>query len=785
MSIPVATNVDLADMPLAACVVMASQAQNAKDLDTALFVWGWVQHRFSDDPLGYSGSGTVLRQLNRLDDAETVLAEGLTKFPADEKIAVAYAWVAHHRSDWPEADRRWTEVRTKFPGCFDGYFGGGAILRSLRRFDDADHVYRAAFSRFPVAVSLLGDFAAVAQARGDLTEASRRWTVLRTLFPEQPQGYLREARALREAGHFSDAEVLLGEALQRFPGNSAALIDFAHVAQQRGFWFEALKRWEAVATEFPGLVDGHVGAAQALNEIGRFADAQSVLQPALRMFPDSVAVVSLNAWILHYRGDFPEALSRWVNLRERFPTQVVGYTGGSVTLVTVGNIAAATAVLEDASRLFPHDPHVAMALARIPQHVHDWEEAIRRWASVHERFPAVAAVKLGYADSLSKADKWDEAEQVFEAAVAQHGGTLEVIRSYAECATRRRDWTTAEARWRHVMDRFPEHAIGWVGLGDLLRNAGRFDEAETQLTAALHRFPGNIEPKRHLAALATSRRDWPVALRLWEELKRKYPRNPGVLRGIAQALWQARQDLGVTASEAGGGSASFEIPASLVQPDETGDDEAAALEKLLMKFESIGDTCEFGIVQRRFGAEPISLLRWASTPPDKLVVALDNRFAGVGEPEHTIIAASNGEYTTRDRRYHMFSHTFTPETAEPLEKFAAQTLRRLQFLRGKLIDDLSAGEKVFVYKSNHGLSDDEARALYAAIRRYGRQTALLCVRLEDGSHPRGTLEEVEERLFIGYIDRFSTVDINVGVWVELCRKTEALWEPVVEMRRAL
>jgi len=129
----------------------------------------------------------------------------------------------------------------------------------------------------------------------------------------------------------------------------------------------------------------------------------------------------------------------------------------------------------------------------------------------------------------------------------------------------------------------------------------------------------------------------------------------------------------------------------------------------------------------------------------------------------------------------MVSHTFTPETAEPLEKFTAQTLRRLQFLRNKLVDDLAAGEKVFVYKSNHGLSDDEAGALCAAIRRYNDKTALLCVRLENELHRRGTLEQVDDGLFIGYIDRFSTVDINVDIWLEICRKTAALWRPAAEM----
>ena len=35
------------------------------------------------------------------------------------------------------------------------------------------------------------------------------------------------------------------------------------------------------------------------------------------------------------------------------------------------------------------------------------------------------------------------------------------------------------------------------------------------------------------------------------------------------------------------------------------------LNEMLLEFESLGDNCEFGLVQRHFGAEPISLLRFA------------------------------------------------------------------------------------------------------------------------------------------------------------------------------
>jgi len=257
-------------------------------------------------------------------------------------------------------------------------------------------------------------------------------------------------------------------------------------------------------------------------------------------------------------------------------------------------------------------------------------------------------------------------------------------------------------------------------------------------------------------------------------LKARHPTHGPIKDGVNDALWQARQDLAV--AEASGQAAPFEIPPGLLEAPPARADEAEVRE-LLMGFESIGDTCEFGIVQRRYGAEPISLLRWASTNPDMLVAALDDNLAGVGEAENVVLQVTNGEYTTSDRRYHMFSHTFTRAAAQPFETFFAQQCRRMQFLRRKLLEDVAGAEKIFVYKSDDGLSLAQARDLWAALRRHGGRVALFCMRLAERGREVGMLEMIEDGLFVGYADRFSTVDINVENWVTLCRQVRERWAP--------
>ncbi len=72
----------------------------------------------------------------------------------------------------------------------------------------------------------------------------------------------------------------------------------------------------------------------------------------------------------------------------------------------------------------------------------------------------------------------------------------------------------------------------------------------------------------------------------------------------------------------------------------------AALQDLMLRFAALGDNCEFGLVQRQAGAEPLGLLRFAGfhIPAERrlgrLIEALDREFEGVGRPETVRVGAA-------------------------------------------------------------------------------------------------------------------------------------------------
>src|SRR5205823_4809079 len=160
---------------------------------------------------------------------------------------------------------------------------------------------------------------------------------------------------------------------------------------------------------------------------------------------------------------------------------------------------------------------------------------------------------------------------------------------------------------------------------------------------------------------------------------------------------------------------------------------------------------EFGLVQRHFGLEPLGLLRWGATAPDKLRAALRGGLEGVGSLENTTIDLVRGEYIIRDKRYGMMMHTFLFESSISHQELLDKMCRRMDYLRRKLINDIESGEKIFVYQKAD-LRDEEATGLHQAIRALG-ENVLLCVRLADEAHSAGTVESTWEGLLIGYLDR--------------------------------
>ena len=199
------------------------------------------------------------------------------------------------------------------------------------------------------------------------------------------------------------------------------------------------------------------------------------------------------------------------------------------------------------------------------------------------------------------------------------------------------------------------------------------------------------------------------------------------------------------------------------------------LPELAAKFESIGDNCEFGLVQRRCDTEPLGLLRFSGTYSNDIVRGIEREFDGIGEPDDITPRLEGGdarrEFMIHERKYGLVYHTFVYEGERTVDLMRQQEATRLKFLRRKFVEELEAGEKIFVFKRGAIVSESEILPLFLALNRKQLNTMLWVVPEEPG-RPSGTVEVLMNGLFKGYIDRFAPTenahDFSFEAWVKVC-----------------
>jgi len=198
------------------------------------------------------------------------------------------------------------------------------------------------------------------------------------------------------------------------------------------------------------------------------------------------------------------------------------------------------------------------------------------------------------------------------------------------------------------------------------------------------------------------------------------------------------------------------------------------LPALALQFESLGENCEFGLVQRHCESEPLGLLRFSSTFLRSLIRGLDDGFAGIGEDDDVdprLEGEGRREFMVHEKKYGLVYHTFVYEGERSPWLMREQEAARLKFLRRKFLEELEAAEKIFVYKRNSPVPEEEILPLFMSLRRHGNNTLLWVVPAERG-RPPGTVEVVLPGLLKGYIDRFATDanahDFSFEGWVKLC-----------------
>lgn len=182
------------------------------------------------------------------------------------------------------------------------------------------------------------------------------------------------------------------------------------------------------------------------------------------------------------------------------------------------------------------------------------------------------------------------------------------------------------------------------------------------------------------------------------------------------------------------------------------------IEDFTRNFESLGDNCELGFIQRFEKNEEGGLLRWSVSPPASLIQGITYDFADL-YLEKNLTPHTDG--MVLDSKYGFYFHTamrsekkvFVHEGEDRSEIYRKE-YDKVQYLVEKLNGLLASGERTFVYKHNEHISDAVLKELSEAIASKGPGKLLYVSDQLDSE--TGSVKHLSGNIFVGKIDKFAS-----------------------------
>ena len=284
-----------------------------------------------------------------------------------------------------DAARHYLQIaRARIPEYVESNHDTLEVMLGLGDYDELDAFALARAKRSPRDPRYLEAYAASAEHRRDFAEAARRWAMVRRKFPNRRLGYVNGIGTLRQARRLDEAEALLQRGMRMLADDIGMAFEYGRMAEARDDWTEAHRRWSLVRERHPA---GFIGAAQALQRLGRSKEAEALLAEGRSRYPVETGIYSLLADIAERAGDTPEAMRRWATFRNRFPLDARGYIEGLRLARMQQAWTNAEEIAREAIDRFRKESWPRTEYANLAHLRQDWPTASERWAAAVAAFP--------------------------------------------------------------------------------------------------------------------------------------------------------------------------------------------------------------------------------------------------------------------------------------------------------------------------------------------------------------------------------------------------------------
>ncbi|HFE49000.1 MAG TPA: tetratricopeptide repeat protein [Chromatiaceae bacterium] len=240
--------------------------------------------------------------------------------PDEEEILYTMAILSLQLKHWDDAERQLRQLRAKGFKTDEVTYYLGQVAESRKRYKEAAEWYKAVANgsfRQDARIRL----ARVLALSGDLDKALDVVHRFRETFPDRRiDSFMLEGELLHEGGRDDQAYALYNRVLKEYPGN----LDLRY---SRGLIAAELGHIDVLEQDMRAILARKPEYADALNALGytladktdRYQEAYQLISRALKLRPDSAAVMDSMGWVLYRMGRYDEALEYLRKAHEKLP----------------------------------------------------------------------------------------------------------------------------------------------------------------------------------------------------------------------------------------------------------------------------------------------------------------------------------------------------------------------------------------------------------------------------------------------------------------------------------
>ncbi len=254
-------------------------------LNKALQLYDALRKRFPEYPTATIGYTDILTATGKADEAESVLKEFIKNHPDFYAPYGALINIVSSQNRNEEFLALARDAKNRFPDIPSMHNAEARALVCLRRYGEADEVYRNVNALAPTSSVGLVGLLWVATLQEDLAEAEKHYAAVRRQFPDNLQGPMFYARMFYNLQFLKQADAILEELIAAFPNQIAPLLLSAQVAEKSDADQLVLERYQLAAQLFPQNYQAQSGYGKALLRQGREQQAKQHYQDLMHRFP--------------------------------------------------------------------------------------------------------------------------------------------------------------------------------------------------------------------------------------------------------------------------------------------------------------------------------------------------------------------------------------------------------------------------------------------------------------------------------------------------------------------